>query len=78
MCKRFVPFLLLALVSAAPVFAAESPVDYCTAEAKDAGIEDAEELRNYVADCLEAVRQDSADGNVSSEEPMTEGHAGKE
>lgn len=61
--RKMIFVLLLGLVFISPVHA-ESALSICTAEAKDAGIEDQEDFRAYVDECVEQV---SAEMNTNEE-----------
>jgi len=64
--KKLCLFVLFAFVSF-PVFA-ETPAEYCAAEAREAGIEDSEELNNYISDCMEQVNAETNEANETASE----------
>lgn len=69
MNKLAILVLTLGLM-ASPVFA-DSALEMCTNEAKDAGIEDATEMQNYINDCVQQVNADAgqnAEGQASAEQ----------
>ncbi len=71
MKKSIIATLLLAILGFAPAYADESPEAVCTAEAKEAGIEDPEELKAYVEDCVAQLTQESgAEGGTGSGDSM--------
>lgn len=73
MRKQYASLLmLLVLLGLSPVLsAAESAAEICTAEAQDAGIEDADERSAFMADCIEQVSLETgeATGNEDPAEP---------
>lgn len=59
MCKRFLMIVMATFLCSAIAHAeSESPQSICMAEAKDAGIEDKDELQAFVAECVEQVSQE--------------------
>ena len=54
MMRKYFFLILCALLLSSPVYA-ETALEVCTQEAKDAGIEDPEEFRVYVDECVEQV-----------------------
>ena len=65
MKKYLLAFLTLVFLSSSVVFA-ESATELCTAEAKDAGIEDEAEFRNYVNNCVEQITADEQSSQENS------------
>lgn len=70
--KKSIFIVALAAILSSPVFA-ESALELCTAEAKDAGIEDAQDLRAYVDECVEQVSAEMNNGRENSEPEMDQG-----
>jgi hypothetical protein len=61
MLRRILGVSLFMLTVSAPVFAvgeADSPEDYCKDEARDAGITDKAELKAYIADCVQQIKEE--------------------
>lgn len=61
MLRRFLGASLLTFMVSAPVLAvgeADSPEDYCKDEARDAGITDKAELKAYIADCVQQIKEE--------------------
>ena len=70
MSKRILG-VVLAMAVSAPVLAVgeeESPSVYCAEEARDAGIIDESEIRAYVADCVEQIKQEMAQDSMMQQE----------
>ena len=58
--KKWFYLLFITSIFAAPMAMAEdSPADICRAEAADTGIEDPEERRAYIDDCMDQLRAES-------------------
>lgn len=71
MSKRFIGAGAVLMLLAAPVFAVgedDSPEVYCAEEARDAGIVDQEEIRSYVAECVEQIKQELAQERLMQQE----------
>lgn len=60
--KKFIAILFIAgsLFMMVAHAETESPQAVCTAEADDAGFENANERQAYIADCIEQITQESA------------------
>ena len=76
MSKRFLLVMIVGFCLPASVFAVgeeDSPSVYCAEEARDVGLVDENEIRTYVAECMELIRQESGDErNVASHETSAE------
>lgn len=72
--KKHHVFLVLGLALAAPPLHAESAQSICTAEARDAGIDDEEEIAAYVDECL-SMMSDTGDVIPSEESAMESNEA---
>ena len=73
--SKYLYFLVFfVLFVSAPVFAdQQSIMDSCNNEAQDNGIEDKEELRLYVMECMEQMTEENADSSASAtEQPILE------
>ena len=55
--RKFIFILLFSSFFIAPVYA-DAVLDKCTAEAKDAGIDDPQDFRAYVDECVDQVKSD--------------------
>lgn len=66
--KKALLLVLFSAVLSSPVFA-ESALEVCTAEAKDAGIQDADEFRSYVDECVEQVSAEMQQNGQGGGEP---------
>ncbi|MDH5229127.1 MAG: hypothetical protein OEZ58_05390 [Gammaproteobacteria bacterium] len=69
MKKRLYLMTLSALILAAPLIAqAESAAEYCRSEAMDSGIESENEIRAYVAECVEQMEQETGANTANNTE----------
>lgn len=66
--KKLSLLVLVGMFAVAPVYA-ESALELCTAEAKDAGIEDREDFRAYVDECVEQVSAEMSANREAGEAP---------
>ncbi len=73
MRKQFLIAVLASIFASVPIFAiAGAGSNFCQNEAHEAGIEDPQELQQYVADCHEQLQQDMEDNNATFEEGIEE------
>lgn len=70
--KKTIFILLFSSFFIAPVYA-DAVLDRCTAEAKDAGIEDPQDFRAYVDECVDQTKADMEQGKSDEDREDSRG-----